>query len=95
MDEKLIEYVRKNDALYDLSHRRYSDNQYKTNAWMSIREKLQLELLQMWEEDETYEEHDEEDELTLEREMDSKSEQDCGEKIAKLPNFIEKDGTTK
>ncbi|KAF5294858.1 hypothetical protein FQA39_LY00342 [Lamprigera yunnana] len=43
MDEKLIEYVRKNDALYDLSHRRYSDNQYKTNVWVSIGEKLQLD----------------------------------------------------
>ncbi|KAK4884146.1 hypothetical protein RN001_000417 [Aquatica leii] len=42
MDEKLIEYVRKNDAHYDLSHRRYSDNQYKTNVWVSIGEKLQL-----------------------------------------------------
>ncbi|KAF5287076.1 hypothetical protein FQA39_LY16061 [Lamprigera yunnana] len=42
IDEKLIEYVRKNDALYDLSHRRYSDNQYKANVWVSIGEKLQL-----------------------------------------------------
>ncbi|KAF5290889.1 hypothetical protein FQA39_LY14569 [Lamprigera yunnana] len=42
IDEKLIEYVRKNNALYDLSHKRYSDNQYKPNVWVSIGEKLQL-----------------------------------------------------
>ncbi|KAF5302363.1 hypothetical protein FQA39_LY10402 [Lamprigera yunnana] len=37
------EYVRKNDELNDLSHRRYSDNQYKTNVWVTIGEKLQLD----------------------------------------------------
>lgn len=35
-DEKLIELVRVNPAIYDLSHRKYMDNNFKTTIWNNI-----------------------------------------------------------
>ncbi|XP_023228049.1 transcription factor Adf-1-like [Centruroides sculpturatus] len=40
--EKLIELVREYTFLYDLSDRRYSDNQRKDDAWKEIAKKLQV-----------------------------------------------------
>lgn len=41
--EKLIELVRDYTFLYDLSDRRYSDNQRKDNAWKEIAKQLQVQ----------------------------------------------------
>lgn len=40
-NEKLIEFVREYKYLYDLSDKRYSDNQKKDQAWNEIGIKLQ------------------------------------------------------
>ncbi|KAL1516151.1 hypothetical protein ABEB36_000070 [Hypothenemus hampei] len=39
-DEELIEHVRKNNALYDLSHSKYMDINYKNNIWSKIGEEM-------------------------------------------------------
>lgn len=36
MDEVLIELVRENTVLYDLSHAKYMDTKYKNNLWTKI-----------------------------------------------------------
>jgi hypothetical protein len=38
-DEKLIEYVRKYPAIYDVSHSKYLDN-YKSSLWKKILEEM-------------------------------------------------------
>jgi len=39
-NEKLIELVRQHNVLYDLSHAKYLDGQYKEKIWKSISEEL-------------------------------------------------------
>lgn len=41
-DEVLIEEVRQFDELYDMSHKKYSDNQHKDLIWAKIGQKLNL-----------------------------------------------------
>lgn len=40
-DEFLIELVRENSELYDFSHRKYCDTNFKNNLWKEIGEKIQ------------------------------------------------------
>ncbi|XP_072399867.1 uncharacterized protein [Diabrotica undecimpunctata] len=39
-DEKLIELVRQNNALYDFENKKYSDNSFKDNIWSAIAKEL-------------------------------------------------------
>lgn len=41
-DEILIEEVRQYDEIYDMSHRKYSDNQHRDIVWTKIGQKLNL-----------------------------------------------------
>lgn len=41
-DEILIEEVRQYDEIYDMSHRKYSDNQHRDLVWTKIGQKLNL-----------------------------------------------------
>ncbi|XP_050516449.1 uncharacterized protein LOC126891315 [Diabrotica virgifera virgifera] len=45
-EEMLIDCVQELEALYDFSHKRYSDNQYKNLMWKEIGEKLQQDAEQ-------------------------------------------------
>jgi hypothetical protein len=40
-DEKLIELVRKYPVLYDLSHAKYMDTDYKNTIWSKIAEEME------------------------------------------------------
>ena len=40
-DEKLIELVRKYPVLYDLSHAKYMDTDYKNTIWNKIAEEME------------------------------------------------------
>lgn len=40
-DEKLIELVRKYPVLYDLSHSKYMDTDYKNTIWSKIAEEME------------------------------------------------------
>jgi hypothetical protein len=40
MDEKLIELMRKCEALYDMLNKKYSDSVWKDKLWRQIGEKL-------------------------------------------------------
>ncbi|KAF0750463.1 transcription factor Adf-1-like [Aphis craccivora] len=40
-DEKLIELVRKYPVLYDLSHAKYMDTDYKNTIWSKIAEEIE------------------------------------------------------
>jgi hypothetical protein len=40
MNEKLIESVKQHKELYDMSHRKYSDNAHKEKLWKTIGEQL-------------------------------------------------------
>ena len=42
-DEKLIECVRKYPAIYDMSHPKYLDNNYKSSLWKKISEEMKEE----------------------------------------------------
>lgn len=39
-DEKLIELVRENGAIYDVAHKKYMDINYKTEIWREIGQDL-------------------------------------------------------
>ena len=41
-DEKLIEFVRKHNVLYDLSHAKYMDINFKNNIWKEIGEEMKI-----------------------------------------------------
>jgi len=42
-DEKLIECVRQYPAIYDMSHPKYLDNNYKSSLWDKISEAMKEE----------------------------------------------------
>lgn len=42
-DEVLIELVRENTVLYDLSHAKYMDTKYKNNLWNKIGTQMNVE----------------------------------------------------
>jgi hypothetical protein len=42
-DEKLIECVRKYPAIYDMSHSKHLDNNYKSSLWKKISEGMKEE----------------------------------------------------
>jgi hypothetical protein len=44
MDEKLIEFVRKCEELYDMSKKKYSDSVWKEKLWGQIVEELKNQV---------------------------------------------------
>lgn len=42
-DEKLIELVRNHTVLYDLSHKKYMDSNYKNIIWSDISKEIKLD----------------------------------------------------
>lgn len=41
-DELLIEEVRQREEMYNMAHKKYSDNQHKDLIWAKIGEKLKI-----------------------------------------------------